>query len=316
MVIGHVNDVRLYRELVRRHITDYVVAPVSAAQFAETIAGALAGQSAQPPGRVVAFLGAKGGCGSSTVCHNIGWSLAEMLDVQAVIADFDLAFGTLGLNYNQDLGQGIGEALAAGERIDSAMLDQLMAKCSERLSLLTPPCNLDADPEFDAGLVAPLVQLMGRAASIVALDLPFGWSASTRALIADADQLIITAEPDLANMRNGKTLIEAARTLRAGNQPPLLVLNKLNMPRRPEISPRDFGNAVGLEAVALIEFDAQLFGAAANNGLMIGEISPGSKHAELFRALGETLIGRPAAARRQTGLFQPLMERLSRRFAS
>jgi len=108
VVIGHVNDVLLYRELMRRHISEYLVAPVSAGQFADTIAGALSGYSTQSPGRVIAFLGAKGGCGSSTICHNTGWALAEMLSIPTIIADFDLAFGTLGLDYNQDLGQGSG----------------------------------------------------------------------------------------------------------------------------------------------------------------------------------------------------------------
>jgi pilus assembly protein CpaE len=264
----------------------------------------------------VAFIGAKGGCGSSTVCHNTGWALAEMLGASTIIADFDLAFGTLGLDYNQDLGQGIGEALAAGDRLDSPMLDKLMAKCSERLTLLTPPCTLDTDPDIAPDRAAQLVQLMARMACVVALDLPLDWRTSTRALIAEADHLVITAEPDLANLRNAKTLIEAARTLRATDRPPLLVLNKLHMPRRPEISPRDFGNAVDLDPAALIAFDAQLFGAAANNGLMIGEAAPRSKHAELFRALGETLSGKTAATERPSGLFKPLMDRLSRRIAN
>ena len=316
VVIGHVNDVLLYRELVRREISEYLVAPLNAVAFAETILGALAGQSAQPPGRVLAFLGAKGGCGSSTVCHNTGWALAEMLGLSTIIADFDLAFGTLGLDYNQDVGQGIGEALAAGDRLDAAMLDTLMSKCSERLALLTPPCTLDADPDAAPDRAAQLVQLLARSASMVALDLPLGWGPATRALIAEAEQLVIIAEPDLANLRNAKTLIDAARALRDPDKPPLLLLNKVSMPRRPEISPRDFGNAVDLEPAALIEFDAQLFGSAANNGLMIGEISLKSRHAELFRVLAEQLSGKSAAARRQGGLLKPLMHRLSRKLAS
>ena len=317
VVIGHVNDVRLYRELVRRHITEYVVAPVSAGQFAETIAEAFATLCARPPGRVIAFMGAKGGCGSSAVCHNTGWAMAEMLGVQTIVADFNLAFGTLGLNYNQDLGHGIGEALAAGDRIDAAMLDKLLATCSERLSLLTAPCNLGAVTALEPGGAVRLVLLMAGAASVVALDLPLDWGAATRALIAEADQLIITAEPDLANLRNAKILIEGARTLRSGDQPPLLVLNKLNMPRRHEIPPREFGDAVDLVSAALIAFDAQLFGSAANNGLMIGEISLKSTHAGLFRALGETVTGKPSAAALQGGsLFRPLLGRLGRKPAN
>lgn len=315
IVIGHVNDVRLYRELMRRHITEYLVAPLGTGQLAEAVAGALAGHAAETTGRVVAFLGAKGGCGSSTVCHNVGWSLADALGLPTIIADFDLAFGTLGLDFNQDAAQGLGEALAAGSRLDGAMLEKLMSKCSDLLTLLTPPCVTDA-ADASPEQAAHLVQLLGRAAGVVALDLPLGWRASTRALVAEADHVVVTAEPDLANLRNAKNLIDTVRVLRGDDAPPLLVLNKLQLPRRPEISAHDFANAVELEPSALIEFDAQLFGTAANNGLMIGEVSAKSRHAQHFRSLAGKLTGNAAIASRPAGRLKPLMRRLTRRLAS
>jgi pilus assembly protein CpaE len=245
----------------------------------------------------------------------VGWALAEALGLPTIIADFDLAFGTLGLDFNQDTGQGLGEALAAGDRLDDAMLEKLMSKCSERLTLLTPPCAIDA-ADASPERAVQLVQRLGRATTVIALDLPLGWQPSTRALIAEADQLVITAEPDLANLRNAKNLIDTVRALRGGDEPPLLALNKLHLPRRPEISPRDFANAMELEPAALIEFDAQLFGTAANNGLMIGEISAKSRHAQHFRGLAGKLTGNAAIAGRPAGGLKPLMRRLTRGLAN
>jgi pilus assembly protein CpaE len=315
IVIGHVNDVLLYRALMRRGISDYLVAPVDGGQLAQAIAAALKREPAETAGRVVAFIGAKGGCGSSTICHNTAWVLAEMLKTGTVIADFDTAFGTLGLDFNQEAGQGLAEALAASHKLDRAVIDHLLAKCSDHLGLLTASYLLDADADIDAGDAVRLVEALSQTVPFVILDLPGEWRAWSRSLIELADLVVIIAEPDLANLRNGKNLIDTARALRATGKPPMLVMNKVGLPRRPEIPIRDFANAVDLEPVAEIGFDAELFGTAANNGLMIGEFAPKSRQLKLFRAFAETLSGKVAVAGDAAGLIRPIIERLSRKLA-
>jgi pilus assembly protein CpaE len=315
IVIGHVNDVLLYRELLRREISDYLVAPVDHAMLVDAILAALKGQSPEVAGRVILFIGAKGGCGSSTVCHNTGWMLAERMMAETIIADFDLAFGTLGLDFNQDGGHGLSEALAAAHKLDAELVTRLVAKCSDQLSLLTASYMLDADPEIRPDDALRLAELLARETPFTLLDMPCEWRPWTRALTEQADDIVITAEPDLANLRNAKNIIDTARALRATAKPPVLVMNKTALPRRPEISIRDFANAVDLEPAVTLGFDAQLFGAAANNGLMIGEIAPKSRHLELFRTLAEILGGKRPARTGSRGVLTPLIERLSRRLA-
>jgi pilus assembly protein CpaE len=311
IVIGHLNDVVLYRELLRRDISDYLVAPFDPRQLADSIVAALTGGAAPSAGRLVAFFGAKGGCGSSTICHNTAWVLAELMQADTVIADFDLAFGTLGLNFNQDGARGLSEALGAGERLDAGMIAKLVSKCSDRLGLLTASCALDQESRVAPQTASHLIAQFRQSASFTLLDLPREWSGWPRDALTQADHVIITAEPDLANLRNAKNLIE---TLKASEKSPLLVLNKTGMPRRPEIAVRDFANAVDLEPAATFAFDAQLFGAAANNGLMIGEVSANARQLDLFRRLAE-LIGAPPEPERQRGLIRPLLMRLGRKLA-
>ena len=314
IVIGHINDVLLYRELMRRGISDYLVAPLSPGQLGESIRAALTGQAGETRGRIVAFLGAKGGCGSSTACHNTAWLLAEAMKAQTVIADFDLAFGTLGLDFNQDSGHGLGDALAACERLDTAMIVKLTSKCSDHLGLVTAPCILDAECEITAGAATHVIGLLSQAAAFVMLDLPHAWNAWSRAMIEAASHVVITAEPDLANLRNTKNVLDALlRHSSAEDKPPILMLNKVGLPRRPEISVRDFANAVDLEPAAVIEFDAQLFGTAANNGLMIGEVSPKARALAPFRQLAGILSGKAPGAKPERGFVKPLIDRLSRR---
>ena len=74
VVIGRMNDVTLYRELVRRGVSDYLIAPVSTLQVVRAVCGLFSAPDAKPVGRVIAVVGAKGGVGASTVAHNIAFS--------------------------------------------------------------------------------------------------------------------------------------------------------------------------------------------------------------------------------------------------
>ncbi|MGF1618981.1 MAG: CpaE family protein [Rhodomicrobiaceae bacterium] len=315
IVIGHLNDVLLYRELLRRDISDYLVAPVEAGQMVDAIRTSLKDEPAETLGRVIAFIGAKGGAGSSTVCHNTGWVLAEQMKAGTIIADFDLAFGTLGLDFNQDGGQGLADALAASYKLDAAMIGSLLAKCSDHLGLLTASYMLDDSPAIQTEDALRLTERLSQTVPFVLLDLPSQWHGWSRALIEEADDIVITAEPDLANLRNAKNLIDTARAIRKTAKPPILIMNRAGMPRRPEIALRDFANAVDLTPSATIGFDAQTFGVAANNGLMIGEAAPKSRHLELFRGLAGLLGGKTPARKTEPGLIRPIIERLNRRLA-
>nr|WP_245409466.1 hypothetical protein [Methyloceanibacter sp. wino2] len=139
IAVGHVNDVVLYRELLRRGVSEYVVAPTGVAQLIESISSIYTDPSTGPVGQSIAFVGTKGGAGSSTVCHNTAFAIAGALESDVVIADMDLPFGTAGLDFNQDPLQGIGDALSAPERLDEVLLDRLLSRCSEHLSLFAAP---------------------------------------------------------------------------------------------------------------------------------------------------------------------------------
>ncbi len=79
--------------------------------------------------------------------HNVGWCIAEEFSIHTTIVDFDLPFGTAGLDFNDEAGQGVAEALSAPERLDDVLLDRLLIKRGEHLSLFTAPAILERDYE-------------------------------------------------------------------------------------------------------------------------------------------------------------------------
>jgi len=315
IVIGRTNDVKLYRELVRRGVSDYLIAPIGTMQVVRAICGLYSAPDAKPVGRIIAVTGAKGGVGASTIAHNIAFSIAHDLRLDSVVTDLDLAFGTAGLDYNQDPPQGIAEAVFSPDRIDTAFVDRLLAKCTDHLSLLAAPATLDRVYDFGADAFEAIFDSLRATVPCVVLDVPHQWTGWTKQTLISADDILIVAAPDLANLRNAKNIYDFLKAARPNDHKPVYCLNQVGVPKRPEIKVADFAKALEADPVAIIPFEPQIFGAAANNGQMIAEISKGHRTAEMFRSLAQFLTGRAEPKKQRGGLLSPLIEKLMQRQA-
>jgi pilus assembly protein CpaE len=123
--------------------------------------------------------------------------------------------------------------------------------------------------------------------------------------------VIITAVPDLANLRNAKLIVDLLRQARPNDALPKLILNQVGVPKRPEIKPDDFAAALQLQPIAIIPFDPLLFGTAANNGQMIAEASAKPMISEVFTDVAQVVTGRKELKRKaKRGLdLGPLLQR-------
>jgi len=310
IVIGRFNDIVLYRELIRRGVSEYLIAPVSPIDVVGAICGLFSAPDAKPVGRVIAVVGAKGGVGASTVAHNVAWAIARDLSLDSVVADLDLAFGTAGLDYNQDPPQGVADAVFSPDRIDTAFIDRLLSRCTDHLSLLAAPATLDRVYDFSADAFEPVFDALRASVPCVVLDVPHAWNAWTRRVLVGADDILVVAAPDLANLRNAKNLVDLLRGARPNDRRPFYCLNQVGVPKRPEIKPADFAKALEDDPLAVIPFEPQVFGTASNNGQMIAEVAAGHRTADMFRQLAQVLTGRAAAKKARSGLLAPLIGKL------
>jgi pilus assembly protein CpaE len=315
IAIGHLNDIMLYREMVRRGVSDYMIAPVGPVDLIRSISGLFYAPDAKPVGRTLAVVGAKGGVGASTVAHNIAWAIARDVHLDSVVADLDLPFGTAGLDFNQDPPQGIADAVMSPDRIDTAFVDRLLSKCTDHLSLLAAPATLDRVYDFGTEAFDSIFDVLRATVPCIVLDVPHMWTGWAKRTLIGADEILIVAAPDLANLRNTKNLIDLLRASRPHDNRPQYCLNMAGVPKRPEIKAADFAKALEFEPAATIPFEPQLFGTAANNGQMIAEVSAGHRAAETFRNLAQMLTGRTETKRSRTNILTPLLEKLRRKQA-
>jgi len=310
VVIGRINDVGLYRELVRRGVSDYVIAPVTTIDVVRSICNLFSAPESKAVGRIIAVVGAKGGVGASTIAHNVAWAIARDLAMDSVVADLDLAFGTAGLDYNQDPPQGIADAVFSPDRIDTGFLDRLLSKCTDHLSLLAAPATLDRVYDFGIEAFDAVFDTLRTTMPCIVLDIPHQWTGWTKRALISADDILIVAAPDLASLRNTKNLFDLLKASRPNDRPPLYCLNQVGVPKRPEINAAEFAKAIENQPIVTIPFDPQMFGSAANNGQMIAEVAANHRTTEMFLRVAQRLTGRSETKKPKGSLLSPLIDKL------
>jgi len=292
IVIGHLNDVVLYRNLKNIGVSEYLVMPTSSKSIVDSISDLFVAENSAPIGRSVAFIAAKGGAGSSSIAHNVAWAVANDIMQDVLILDMDLGFGTSGLNFNQDPPHGIADALFASDKVDSVMIDRLMTKAANHLNLLASPALLDKSYDFGERDFEQIIELSRQTVPLVILDIPHVWNAWVKYTLSMVDEIVIVAQPDLANLRNAKNIADSVKALRPEESDPLLIINQIGVPKRPEINSNEFCASIECDLFGEIAFDAAMFGTASNNGQMISEISKNYKANEVFKKIANEVMGR------------------------
>lgn len=299
IVVAPINNVACYRQLISQGVSDYLVLPLTGRQIVESLDMLFADPSVAPRGKVIAFIGARGGTGSSTLAHNMAWTLSRLYDSDVTLLDLDLVFGTVGMAFNASVTQTITDALNQPDRLDLTLLEKLVIKHDEHLMLLASSASLRFGSTVNFQALERLVDVSRLMGSFVVLDLPHVWQPWVEETLGLADELVITATPDLAGLRDAKTLIDYMTQKKGAEAPVHLVLNRCGAFAKGELGSKDFSETLGKAPALTIDYDATVFVGAFNNGQMIEESPKGSKTAEGFRQLAAKISGRQSVVRKK-----------------
>lgn len=307
VVLGTDNDIALYRTLLAMGVSEYLIGTVAPDDLAVLADRLFRGEGEGTGGRVVAVFGARGGVGASAVATNLAVALGRGMAEDVLLVDLDLSFGTDALALNLNPRQTVLEALAQPDRLDDLLLDRFMVKVDQHLSLLAAPAVLAegaGDPSPQA--LDALFALLRRNAAHVVVDLPHQWCPWVREVLMDANELVVVAYPDLANLRDARNLLERLAEPRGVQAPTRLVFNRAGLVRKGELAARDFEDGAGVKPAAIIPYDGAAFAAAMNTGEPVCAAAPGSPAARAITELAWTVSGRSRAeakakARRAAG---------------
>jgi pilus assembly protein CpaE len=310
VLIGPHNDVGLYRALTKQGVHEYLPLPPDPHHLLDAVVSVCADPETVKLGRLVSFIGASGGAGSTTIANNVAWCLGRLYDAEVTLIDLDLAFGTVAIDFNLESPETSHQALAQSDRLDDQRLARMIGKYNDYLGVLTAPgdCAQAVDPD-PAALEIMLTRLRQNASWVVA-DLPHCWSAWVRQVLDASDEIVVTAVPTLASLRNVKSLFDALNPQRKNDAPVRVVLNHVGANPKTDIAGREFATALGGAVTVTVPHDPALFGQAANTGHMVGEAPRARGVIDPLNALASVVSGRAEAARRGATRKPRLLDRL------
>ncbi len=294
IVVGAVNDIALLRDLTSRGVK-YVVPPIRQDDLIRCVCAMYAEADKS---HVIAVIGARGGVGASTIAHNIAWSIAERQDAATALVDLDLSFGTAAFDFKLDTPHSIADVLFAEDQAQ-VNVDNVIATRGDRLQILTAPAKVERAFDLEGPALEALIGGVRRTSAYVVLDLPHAWEPAVKQALVMADDVVIVSSPDLAGLRNADNMMKWCRAARANRNAPNIALSMVGVPKRPEITLKDFVEALDTTPLASFAYEPALFAAAALKGQMIGETEPQSKAARQIDALATALTGREPIARKK-----------------
>ena len=299
LVIGSVNDVSLYRSLTSLGVIDYLVKPISGEVLHDALAALLdeRGPSDGVQTRVTAFLGARGGIGTTSLAVATAWYFVHEFHQRAALIDLDLHFGTLALGLDLEPGRGLREALEHPERIDSLLISSAMSSAGERLKVLAGEESLEESMHFHAEGFGPLFEILANDFDQLVIDLPRSLDDGSRHVISNVDSFLLVTDLSLAGLRDALRIMDLVKRI-GSKASPILVASQVGAPHRGEISQREFERGLGQNLDHVITYDPKAAVAMARHGKAMPAVARASKAAEEILALAQRLSGREASKKR------------------
>jgi len=303
LVLGAVNDVSLYRDMIAAGATDYLVKPPAREQLAALFEKNSGGGGTGGLGNVVAFLGSRGGVGNTTAAVATAWVLAEERKERVALVDLDLHFGTIALKLDTDPGNGLCEALEQPSRIDSLFIERAMIKVTENLRILAAEAAMAEPLIVDTGAIDVLLYELRRKFQWVVVDMPRFVTPLQRVVLAAANRTIVLCERSLAGLRD---TIRVQTLLREhAPQARLLLLDSGAHGDRATVGKSEFEKAVGKSFDGTLSYDTKAAGAAANAGQPVTMAAPRSVYAREINQLVTTIGGATEAKKRKFAINLP-----------
>jgi pilus assembly protein CpaE len=305
VVLGTINDVGLFRDLLSAGASDYLVKPSTREALAALLEKKAAPVGTTPDGlgQVIVFVGSRGGVGATTSAVGCGWLIGAERRERVALVDLDLHFGTVALKLDLDPGSGLCEALEQPSRIDSLFIERAMIKVSDHLRILAAEASAAQHLAVDAGAIDMLLHELRRKFVRVVVDLPRGASPMQRVVLAGASHVVVLCERSLAGLRDTIRLQTLVRE--QAPQARLWLVEAGASGERALIAKSEFEKGIGRSLDASLSYDPKSAGAAANSGQSLPLAAPRSAVVRELRQLTALLVGPAQAAPKRRAFALP-----------
>ena len=253
--------------------------------------------SAKPPCVTHAFLGAKGGAGTTTVAVNCGVELARLTKRSTIVVDLKSSLGEVALFLGVRPRFTVLDAIENLHRLDKDFLKELVAKHKSGLDILAASEHFERPNAQDAPAIEELLRVLSRMYDFIVIDAGNVISAPVASALYTADTIFLVTNPDVPSIRNAQRLVERVRQLGAGSERVKVLLNRSSDQHL--IAPKQIETALGYGIHHTFSSDYRTVSTALNSGVPLSA-SNNSEIASQFDAFARHLIGMQQDAKPET----------------
>lgn len=279
VVVGTINDVNHYRQVIDAGAMDYLVPPLNDTMLMELIGRVAARphQAADPEScRLNLMIGTRGGVGTTTLAVSTAWLSAEAWNTPTALLDLDLRFGSCALSLDLLPGPGLRDALEHPERIDSLFVGSSMINATDRLFVLGSEDALDSSIRIADDAIETLVEAIKPTVDVIVVDLPRAAVGAHQSMLEDANTITLVSNLTVAGLRDTVRL-QTFLTDQLGLTT-IQVVAVEAPDKAAHISKKEFQQGIGRDVTFWLPCDPKTMAAAASQGKAAPDLA-GPRHA-------------------------------------
>ena len=217
-------------QAMRSGCSEYLLKPLDPEQLLDAVArvgGRRKEKKETERAQVIAFIGAKGGCGVTTIVTQLGTLLASshgrktlLLDLHPDFGDAALYLGLTKYRYN------FFELAENTDRLDAELLQSFVLHHSSGLHLIPAPHGTEPVRDVIPGALSHTLDFVRSRYEFVLLDLPTGLNDENLDLLRHCDQINVVTVAEVSALRNVVRQIEYLTRKRIVAERIRVVLNR------------------------------------------------------------------------------------------
>ena len=280
-------DPVLMLEAMRAGVNEWVADPLTAAELNAAVERVTAtARTAGARGQVFAFVGAKGGVGTTTIAVNVATSLAQAVDDErTLLMDFHLSYGDASVFLGAEPRFSVADAMENTHRLDEAFFESLVVQ-SKATGVHLLASAERAVGAIDVRRIGTLLTFAASHYRYTFLDVPRSEAAVLDSLEGVASILIV-ANQELATVRNAGRIAATLRQ-RYGKDRVKIVISRYD--KQAEINSEDVQRVVGSPVTYTVPSDYRAALTSLNKGRPLA-LDKDSKLAPAFQAIAFDLAG-------------------------
>lgn len=267
IVVGPVNDVNLYRQMIDMGVSDYLVKPIESNVMANIIARTLVDRLGVTGSRLIAFMGAKGGVGASALAQAAAWGAAEVLGQKTILIDGAGGWSSNSVGMGYEPSTTLAEAAKAAANDDNDSIDRMLFKAGDNLTVLASGGDVMLNNPLSSGQMEELISMLLIKNPVIIADLSNAPPDVRRVIATRANQVIIVSTAGLPSLRLARSLVQEVKDVRGGEDADIdLIVNMHGLDTATEVPKSDIEKAMGLKISSVIPFSTKLFMKAETEG--------------------------------------------------